>query len=63
VRPRDGLWENGAMAAALLPGTRLVDAPQWGYGFFDADPAGVARLLREILDAPAPQPAAAQGAL
>lgn len=51
VRPKDGLWDDSAAAAALIPGARLVDAPQWGYGLFDADPAGTARAIREALDA------------
>ncbi len=50
VRPQDGLWDEGASAAGLIPGARLVDAPQWTFGLFDADPAGVARVIREALD-------------
>ena len=50
VRPKDGLWDAGATAASLIPGARLIDAPQWGFGLFDADAAGVARLLRGSLD-------------
>lgn len=49
VRPEDGLWEESAAAAALIPGARLVDAPQWGYGLFDADPAGTAEVIRAAL--------------
>ena len=52
IRPRDGLWEDGAVAAELLPRARRIDAPQWAYGLFDADPAGVAARLRESLDSP-----------
>lgn len=51
VRPRDGLWDNTAAAAALIPDARLVDMPQWSYGFFDADPAGAAKVILEALDA------------
>ncbi len=52
IRPRDGLWEAGAEAAALIPGAVLVDAPQWGFGLFDADPEGVAGAIRAALDRP-----------
>lgn len=53
VRPKDGLWEATGGAAKVIPGARLVDAPQWSYGLFDADPSGTAALLRSLLDAPA----------
>jgi pimeloyl-ACP methyl ester carboxylesterase len=59
VRPKDGLWDATAAAAGLVPGARLVDAPQWGFGLFDADAPGVARVLRGALDE---VPAAAPGA-
>ena len=49
IRPKDGLWDNTAAAAQLIPGATLIDAPQWSYGFFDADPAGAARLILESL--------------
>jgi pimeloyl-ACP methyl ester carboxylesterase/catechol 2,3-dioxygenase-like lactoylglutathione lyase family enzyme len=50
IRPKDGLWDASADAAQLIPGARLVDAPQWGFGFFDADPAGVATELTRALN-------------
>ncbi|MBP6514014.1 MAG: alpha/beta fold hydrolase [Steroidobacteraceae bacterium] len=50
VRPKDGLWEHTARAAALKPGSRLVSREDWVYGLFDADPAGVAAVLRDSLD-------------
>ena len=50
IRPKDGLWEEGAVAARLIPGARLVDEPGWGFGLFDAYPAEVARRIRETLD-------------
>ena len=50
IRPKDGLWEEGAAAAKLIPGSRLVDEPGWGFGLFDAYPAEVARRIRESLD-------------
>lgn len=50
IRPKDGLWEEGAAAAKLIPGARLVDEPGWGFGLFDAYPAEVARRIRESLD-------------
>ena len=50
IRPKDGLWEAGAEAAKQIPGAVLVDAPQWGFGLFDADPEGVAAMIRAALD-------------
>jgi len=50
IRPKDGLWEEGAAAAHLIPGARLIDEPSWGFGLFDAYPAEVARRIREALD-------------
>jgi hypothetical protein len=50
VRPKDGLWDATGRAAALRPDWPLVDREDWAYGMFDADPAGVAALLRELLD-------------
>jgi pimeloyl-ACP methyl ester carboxylesterase/catechol 2,3-dioxygenase-like lactoylglutathione lyase family enzyme len=50
IRPKDGLWEEGAAAAKLIPGAQLVDEPGWGFGLFDAYPAEVARRIRESLD-------------
>jgi pimeloyl-ACP methyl ester carboxylesterase len=52
VRPKDGLWDAGAQAASWIPGARLEDAPQWGFGLFDAYPTDVAACLRRFLDAP-----------
>ena len=49
IRPRDGLWDNTAAAAKIIPGARLVDMPHWTYGFFDADPRGVAKLIIDTL--------------
>lgn len=50
IRARDGLWDDGAAAVRLIPGARLVDVPNWGYGLFDADPQGVAAEIRRALD-------------
>lgn len=50
VRPKDGLWDATGRAAALRPDWPLVDREDWAYGMFDADPAGVAALLRDLLD-------------
>lgn len=50
IRPRDGLWDNSGEAAKLIPKARLIDAPQWSYGLFDADPEGVAREIKLALD-------------
>ncbi|MBM4238605.1 MAG: alpha/beta fold hydrolase [Gammaproteobacteria bacterium] len=52
IAPKDGLAANTAAAAALIPGSKLIDMPQWSYGFFDADPAGTARVILEALDKP-----------
>ena len=52
LRPKDGLWDAGAAAAQLIPNARLEDAPDWGYGLFDAYPAEVAARLRAFLDTP-----------
>ena len=49
VRPRDGLWDATGRAAALRPDWPLVDREDWAYGLFDADPQGVASLLRTLL--------------
>jgi pimeloyl-ACP methyl ester carboxylesterase len=50
IRARDGLWDDGAAAAKLVSGAALVDAPQWGYGLFDADPQGVAAEIKRALE-------------
>jgi pimeloyl-ACP methyl ester carboxylesterase len=50
IRPKDGLWDAGAAALQLIPGARLIDAPQWAFGLFDAAPAEVAALVRTALD-------------
>ena len=50
IRPQDGLWESSGEAAKLIPEARLIDAPQWSYGLFDADPEGVTREIKSALD-------------
>ena len=50
VRPQDGLWDASGEAARLVPGATLIDAPQWGFGLFDAHAGDVARLVRSQLD-------------
>jgi pimeloyl-ACP methyl ester carboxylesterase/catechol 2,3-dioxygenase-like lactoylglutathione lyase family enzyme len=50
LRPKDGLWDATGRAAALRPDWPRVDREDWAYGMFDADPAGVAAQLRELLD-------------
>ncbi len=52
IRPRDGLWDAGAVAAALIPGAELQDAPEYGFGLFDAFPVEIASRVRRFLDAP-----------
>jgi pimeloyl-ACP methyl ester carboxylesterase len=56
IRPKDALFEPSAAAAALIPGARLIDSPQWEHGLFDAAPVEVARLLRDVLDEPSVKP-------
>jgi len=55
IAPKDGLAANTAAAAALIPGAKLVEMPQWSYGFFDADPAAATRVILEALDSPLPK--------
>ena len=50
IRPKDGLWDASATAATLIPGARLIDAPQWSFGLFDADPEGVAAEIARALN-------------
>jgi pimeloyl-ACP methyl ester carboxylesterase/catechol 2,3-dioxygenase-like lactoylglutathione lyase family enzyme len=50
IRPKDALWDPSAAAAALVPGATLIDAPDWSYGMFDAEPQAVATRLRATLD-------------
>lgn len=50
IRPRDGLWDAGNEVARLIQGSRLIDAPQWSYGLFDADPQGVSSEIKRSLD-------------
>lgn len=50
IRPKDGLWDAGSDVARLIHGSQLVDAPQWSYGLFDADPQGVSREIKRALD-------------
>ncbi len=52
VTPKDGLASQTAAATALIPGSKLIEMPQLGYGFFDADSGGTARLILEALEAP-----------
>lgn len=50
IRARDGLWDDVAAAARLIPNAQLIDAPQWGYGLFDADTPGVTAAIKRALD-------------
>lgn len=50
LRPKDGLWTANEGAAALVPGARQINLPQWSYGLFDAAPAELARMIRSALD-------------
>ena len=54
LRPKDSLWSGNAAAAALVPGARQIDLPQWGYGLFDAAPAELAGIVRDELDRTVP---------
>jgi pimeloyl-ACP methyl ester carboxylesterase len=50
VRTGDSLRDNTTAAEALLPDGTLVDREQWVYGFWDADPEGVASTVLPFLD-------------
>jgi pimeloyl-ACP methyl ester carboxylesterase len=50
IAPHDGLQAASAEAARRLS-AQLIDRPDWKYGLFDADPAGVAALVNPFLDA------------
>jgi pimeloyl-ACP methyl ester carboxylesterase/catechol 2,3-dioxygenase-like lactoylglutathione lyase family enzyme len=52
LRPKDGLWDAAEIALRMIPGAQLRDAPDWGYGLFDAYPQEVSALLRDFLDKP-----------
>jgi pimeloyl-ACP methyl ester carboxylesterase len=52
LRPKDGLWDAAEIASRMIPGAQLRDAPDWGYGLFDAYPQEVSALLRDFLDKP-----------
>ena len=51
VRPKDGLWEQSAAAAALLPKATIIDHADWAYGIFDANGTGIAAAIAPFLDA------------
>jgi len=55
IAPKDGLAANTAAAAALIPGAKHVEMPQWSYGLFDADPAAATQVILEALDSPLPK--------
>jgi pimeloyl-ACP methyl ester carboxylesterase/catechol 2,3-dioxygenase-like lactoylglutathione lyase family enzyme len=48
LRPKDGLWEQTAQAAALVPGATLLSREDWTYGIFDAHGAAIAAALRSF---------------
>jgi pimeloyl-ACP methyl ester carboxylesterase len=52
LRPKDGLWEQTARAAALVPAATLLSREDWSHGIFDAHGAAIAAAIRPFLDAP-----------
>ena len=51
VAPHDGLEDETAAAAALMPAGRLVDMPDLRYGLFDVAGAALAQAVLPFLDA------------
>ena len=49
VRPKDGLWEQTATAAKLVPAAEVVERVDWSYGIFDAYPEEIAAAIRPFL--------------
>jgi pimeloyl-ACP methyl ester carboxylesterase len=50
LAPEDGLQAETARAAELVPGSRLLRAPDLRHGLFDAAPARIAELVLPFLD-------------
>lgn len=50
IAPHDGLQAASAEAAQRMD-ARLIERPDWKYGLFDADPAGLSELVNPFLDA------------
>jgi pimeloyl-ACP methyl ester carboxylesterase len=49
VRPKDGLWEQTAQAAKLVPSAEIIERADWSYGIFDAYPDQIAAAIRPFL--------------
>ena len=52
IAPHDGLQEATAAASGLIPGSELVELPEFAYGLFDARPRTLATVIDEFLDRP-----------
>lgn len=55
LRPKDELWTFAPRVQPLLkhPDSKVVDLPDWAFGFLDLKAPETAQLLREFLDYPA----------
>lgn len=53
LRPKDELWNFAPRTLPLLnhPESKVVDLPEWAFGFLDLKAAETAQLLRAFLDA------------
>lgn len=49
LNPNDMLFELTPRVAPLLKNGRVVDYPDWGFGFMDVDPQGAAKAVLEAL--------------
>ena len=49
--PADVLQEHTRRAEGIMTNGRLVERPDWTFGFLDIDPEGVAAFIRKHLDA------------
>jgi pimeloyl-ACP methyl ester carboxylesterase len=50
LAPHDGLQDESAAAAKLIPNARLLALARYAYGLFDAAPEEIARLVGNFLD-------------
>ncbi|MEM9600584.1 MAG: alpha/beta fold hydrolase, partial [Pseudomonadota bacterium] len=49
LNPKDMLFELTPRVAPLLRNGRVVDHPEWGFGFMDVDPERTAQAVKEAL--------------
>lgn len=50
-RPNDGLEDNTARAMPLLKNAKMIDLPQYAYGYMETQADEIAGYLRDFLDA------------